>query len=339
MGTAFCELKKGPDFAKQKDTNLIREIWEYRMSPSVEGMLVELSIFGGSLKEAGRELLLQSLKNAVNSREVAKLLVEAFRMGLGNEIPFFLPQLKEKLQSDHEFDSLSDACFHLNYLFHAHRLLDFKLNEELEEVLKQGWSRTALLVATLGGTRVEEEDKRISSLRGIYQLLLEHPRLLDQQLLQGGLESLLNLENGNVALQGASAGLLLGLGEMERADVVKRAEGFFYGTGHHFANAVSFLKGLFATARETLLSGGELLQGLDHILQNVGEEEFLAILPELRLAFSFFNPSDINKIGGQVAELYQTTEKEVLDMEALDEAVLKEAERLNTVGEGLLMNI
>jgi hypothetical protein len=53
-----------------------------------------------------------------------------------------------------------------------------------------------------------------------------------------------------------------------------------------------FLAGLFYLAREIMQREPALLQQIDHLLTSYSEDDFLAALPSLRLAFSFFLPRE-----------------------------------------------
>jgi hypothetical protein len=52
-------------------------------------------------------------------------------------------------------------------------------------------------------------------------------------------------------------------------------------------------------------------EGISHVLQSLPQEDFLAVLPDLRLAFSVFTPSQIDRIARSVAQLLGAEENEI----------------------------
>lgn len=57
-----------------------------------------------------------------------------------------------------------------------------------------------------------------------------------------------------------------------------------------------FLAGLLGVAREEMLNRVNLVVGVDKVISNYSEEQFLVALPALRLAFSFFPPREKEQI-------------------------------------------
>ena len=51
--------------------------------------------------------------------------------------------------------------------------------------------------------------------------------------------------------------------------------------------AAKFLRGLFYTARDLVLVGDSFVKMTDELLKLLDTEEFMAMLPELRMAFGY----------------------------------------------------
>jgi hypothetical protein len=67
---------------------------------------------------------------------------------------------------------------------------------------------------------------------------------------------------------------------------------------------VSFLRGLLQTAREAAWQQPALLSVLDRLLADWNDADFIANLPELRLAFAEMTPKETDRIAQSVAELH-----------------------------------
>ena len=52
------------------------------------------------------------------------------------------------------------------------------------------------------------------------------------------------------------------------------------------------MQGLFLTARDLLLTDAIQLEAVDELLCGLSDEDFMLLLPQLRLAFSYFTPTE-----------------------------------------------
>jgi hypothetical protein len=92
--------------------------------------------------------------------------------------------------------------------------------------------------------------------------------------------------------------------------------------------SASFLQGLFLTARDLLLVDPSFLIQVDKLLCCLSDEGFMALLPELRLAFSYFLPVETDRIARRIAGLYGVTSSE-LRRPGLDPAAYARGEALD----------
>ena len=63
--------------------------------------------------------------------------------------------------------------------------------------------------------------------------------------------------------------------------------------------SAAFLQGLFYTAKDLLLVDPGFLKQVDGLLCALSDQDFDALLPELRLAFSYFVPMETDRIAGR----------------------------------------
>jgi hypothetical protein len=92
--------------------------------------------------------------------------------------------------------------------------------------------------------------------------------------------------------RGAAMGALWTLGESDSARV--RTELLLFANPDSLGD---FLAGLFALAREVVQRHRDLILAIDEVLAAFADEEFLAALPALRLAFTFFTPREKHHMG------------------------------------------
>ena len=98
-------------------------------------------------------------------------------------------------------------------------------------------------------------------------------------------------------------GLLYGADPVWRQEIETACGGYLRGTRERMLQSAAFLRGLFSMARDLVLVSKDFLPALDHLFSRLEEADFLALLPELRLAFRYFTPMEANRIARQAAAL------------------------------------
>lgn len=319
LDTNYCKLLKGPDYRQRKQINLIRETWSYRFQPDVEGRLIRWSAYGGTLADAAREVLKRNFREpAINSGEAALLLIDCFQMGLDDSFSELLAATQAVFARDSSFYALADGVHHLSYLFHLADLLGSQAQRDVTALIRLAWQKAVFLINGCANVPESEEDQVIAALTNLYRVMMDEAGFVDDSLLSDALSGLIANVAVNSAVEGAACGLLYGMNQLESDAVIRKAEGYFYGTGQELFKTSAFLKGLFATGRDLLLCRQELLDGLDHLMSRIEEEPFLTLLPNLRMAFSFFRPNEIQEIGRKVALRYHLTPNALFARAAAD---------------------
>ena len=329
----FCTREKGPDFGQRQHTSLVREVWKYKWSTPVESRLIELSVYGGTVREAAATLLKKKIEEVgQHGEKVSLLLMDAFMMGLSDILADLLPKMNEIIQQDGDFYSMVACISNLHFLYQGRSLLRGGHTEELRMYIQTAYQKAIYLLPALGKIQEEQEEKSINQMKVLYHMAQQQEIAVDIEGYKEALCMVTDQMDCNPAIEGAAVGLLLGLGAVEDHQVLQKAEGYFYGTGEKFLDSARFLKGLFTTGRDLILHQGSLLIGIDHVIRNIDEEVFLTMLPELRLSFSFFAPYEVDQIGKEVAALYGLAQEKILHTAAVEEEVLEIGSRLDAFG-------
>lgn len=74
-------------------------------------------------------------------------------------------------------------------------------------------------------------------------------------------------------------------------------------------------------ARDAFLYEDQLLSELNGLIEQLSYDDFIAMIPELRLAFTYFTPMETGLIAERVAKLHQV-EPDEMSTPALDEQLL-----------------
>lgn len=346
LQATYARRVKGPNLQTGRDRNLIREIWKYKWSAQVMAALIDASVYGGSVEEAARGLAAEQLNKAVYAREGALLLSQALEMGLEGQLEQVYGRLQELLVSDTDFYSLAEALRLLTAVGQLRRLYDCAL--ETEELIQTCVRR--LLGLLPGMARVKEEDmaRCMEALKLLYQVIgrmgrrespsdsnaesgkgaevetgAEVEGQLDNVLLDSYFETLqtMALDSGiQAGVHGCIHGLLYGGGRESVEQTRQACQGYLTGTREQQMKTALFFRGLFFGARDLVFVGEDFLRMLDEFLARIGEEDFMRLLPELHMAFTYFTPAETDRIARSAAGFHGKTRRQLQERQAIPEA-------------------
>ena len=304
LDCGFAQRTKGPDLLRRRDRNLIRESWTYRWTAAVDAALIEHAVSGATVREACSTELRQRMAAAGRAEEGAALLVQGFLMGVGDVSDALAGRLDELLIQDGDFASLCAACAFLNTLDEWQAQYGERGAYDYPALLRRCFGRVLQLLPSMAVA----DDRQVPEIQQACMLLYQvtgrdsfaaqRPALLD------AFQSLIRQDPLRPALHGAVLGLLYGAdpGWKDRIDAAVR--GYLQGTPGMLAQSASFLQGLFYTARDLLLADPGFLPQIDRLLCALEDEEFTRLLPELRLAFSYFAPTETDRLARRAAALH-----------------------------------
>ncbi len=312
LDCSFAKRKKGADLVKRQDQNRIREIWTYKWSEQVTAALIDASISGGTCEEAARSLLKSRFGESTGCREAAELLVKGFLMGLSEEQAEMSVHLTEVLAADGDFFSLTKGFSHMLMLLELQDLYQVRDALHLDQVTEQCFQKIIQLLPSMGQVGEERQQECMESLRLLYQAAGRNNANERKPVLMEALKGLLGRGSVNPGVEGTVLGLLYGYeGDFGR-QITETARGYIQGSGEMLSKSAAFLRGLFFTARDFVFVSGEFLNLIDELLGRLSGEEFLRLLPELRMAFGYFTPLETDRIAGRAAALHGRKKRELL---------------------------
>ena len=162
----------------------------------------------------------------------------------------------------------------------------------------------------------------------LYQLTLRLDFADRRERLREALEMLVEQNPIHPGLHGAALGLLYGMEPERKTEIDRIARGYLKGTRTIMLQSASFLQGLFYTARDLLLIDREFLKQIDGLLCELEDDDFTAMLPQLRLAFSYFLPTETDRLARSAAGLHGSKER-LHRQRAVDPADYSRAEALD----------
>jgi hypothetical protein len=307
LGIAGFERLAGSDLVQRDDLSRVWERWRVVWSPDLESTAIEAALYGPSVLDAAAARLEEQAAELARSpnmgERAARLLLDAALMGLGSEVLAELAALLARIiRSDGDFFTVTGALDHLLYLFRYDAALGTSGRGEYGALLSEAYTRGLWLLEGLGQPAGREQELE----QGIALLVETFLRCAqsDRRTRRGTACAAPDLELGRDELvgvlsrvsqdpaqlpvaRGAAIGALWSLSELAHQPVLAAMKQFA-----RPEQLGDFLAGLFALAREEVQRQPALVGSLDTLLLGYSDEEFLAALPALRMAFTRFTPRE-----------------------------------------------
>jgi hypothetical protein len=181
-------------------------------------------------------------------------------------------------------------------LWRHDRIYQLSRSPALARVIEASADRVLWLAQSVVGPNTAAESARLRALAALRDAVLYADAVLgmERRFVTEAASRLVASTQAPPDLRGAALGLLWSLGETVDA-------------GHALPGGIptellgDWLSGLFALAREQA-AGAEMVGVLDRLVTEMAEAEFLAALPALRMAFSYFPPREREAVAQRLLE-------------------------------------
>ena len=328
LDCGFARRVKGPDLRRRRDRNLIREIWDYRWGVGVETALIEHSVSGATLREACFTELRQRMAETGRAADGADLLVQGFLMGASDAADVLAGRMEELLLADGDFLSLCDACASLNALEEWQTQYGEQGSFDYPVLLRRCFARVLQMLPAMNTVDDHAAPGVQRACRLLYQVTGRESFAAQRPPLLEAFARLIRQDPIHPALHGAVLGLLYGADIGWKPAIDTAVQGYLQGTRGMMLRSASFLQGLFSTARDLLLTDEEFQRRIDGLLCGLSDEDFIALLPELRLAFSYFVPMETDRIARRAAAMHGAAPS-AFRRDAVDPAAYTRAEAVD----------
>ncbi len=302
LDTGFAIRQKGPNLRLKKDRNLIREIWTYKWSTQVIAELIDKSVHGGTLEEACVSIAKSKLKEDMNSSAASDILIQMFEMGLSEQLSGAILRLEQLLGQDEDFFSLVNAFSNVIMLDELSTL--YQSDIDIKPLITAVYRKVMYTLPHMHQVKDENLAETMGAVKSLNSILGRKEYEKDLGSFIDILEGLVAKKDINPGLEGAIRGVLYGRGRLTAMEVGKACAGYMSGTKEKKLRAATFLRGVFFTARDLIFAGDTFLRIIDEFLLGVEDADFMQLLPQFRIAFSYFTPAEIDKLGGKVAAMY-----------------------------------
>lgn len=310
LDTGFVKKIKGPNLKQKRDKNLMREIWKYKWSVHVTSALIDVSVHGATIAEVCHGLVKKRLQQDLGAKEAAILLTSVFEMGIEEQLTAVYACCYDLILQDSDFYSLAGALSYFMMLEELECLYHSGL--KLEALTTVCLQRLIVLLPAMGQIKEEQLLDCMQACKLLYQVTGRVQYYEERLQYTDILSNIIERTDIHPGVHGCMLGILYGCGKVQIRQVETACRGYLTGTREQLLQTAQFFRGLFYTARDLIFIGTQFLEILDRFFDSVEDESFLALLPDLKMAFGYFTPSEIDCIAGTVAKLHGKPEENIL---------------------------
>jgi hypothetical protein len=266
-------------------TRLFREKWRLAWSPAVEPRLIENNQYGDAVETAAMARLEEVVaRQQRHAGETCRQLRDAVHMQLPHLVQRLEAAAGAAIDEDRRFASQCEALVHLLVLDRLAIQRDLG-RAALAALAGRCYARACLAIGELVAVPADQQEVTLAHLKSLAEAVLAGDRALDRALFTD------NVRSAAIAatvpfMQGAFAGLLTELRELEPQELARRVAAFASSHPARMVLAGEFLDGAFAVSRTSLLLGADaLIAAIDDLLRAAPWDDFMTLLPKVRHAF------------------------------------------------------
>ena len=319
----FARQVGGADLVAGTGLGRFVEEWVYAWTPVVEAALVRAAQEAPTLDVLVRTRLAERLDGERRAVALAELLAELAVMGLDEEAVGVCDVLETAVSDVSDLAELVEVLHRLASLVEGTGRLRLerasRAAPRLRSMLRRGTAEIARLVAELVGMADDEAARAVDALIAVRDLLVRFAvadgavHAADAADAAGdvgpGREAVLReidvLRRARATapvLVGCATGIASSTGSLSRREVagaiVARLSPEADRTG-----VADFLVGLMRTSPDVVLHDPDILRAVTRTLSGLGESGFLAVLPDLRRAFTALRPTETHRLAERIAAL------------------------------------
>ena len=301
LDTEFCKMKKGADLHSNKDRSRVKELWSYCRSPQTDAALVDHTIDGATLSEACKTVASRRIRQERRCEITAQVSVDCFLMGIAfSDADILL--MEQILANDGDFFSLGQGLYYFDMLHELRNLYHFTDSGNLN-YMEQCFTKLIALLPSMGAVQQEQAQDCIKICKLLYNV---SGRVFPerQEEFKSALKTLSEREQKESSVYGACMGLLYAMDGNYLHLAEQAMQSYLQGSSSMKKQGAFYLKGLFETARDIALTDKNFIAMTDTLLSEMEYDDFMEILPSLRLAYSYFTPFEIQDIAEETASLH-----------------------------------
>ncbi|OWJ64638.1 DUF5682 family protein [Inquilinus limosus] len=317
VGAGFASRISGPDPLSGWRGDVLFESWSYAWSPMVEAALIGHAIDGRTLEALClAELERRNGRLAADGRSrsagaAAALLVAGVRTGFARTFARAADWCELAIQEDADAASIVQALSIMAGLARPGPGAPDPA-PYFAGIRRRAFERLILLFPLLKDTPADGLPVLVRAVADLAGLVAGGDEAIDRDAFGGVLLEVL-AASPPPALTGALLAFAGVIGLMPEEEVVSRIAAQLRGVHVEDGKAASVLTGCLAVAPRLIVHSAELLAATDDFFAQVGQDDFVAALPELRLAFGELTPGEIDRVASWAATRHGLAAEQLLD--------------------------
>lgn len=291
---------------------LFREKWSLAWSPKIETQLIEKHLYGDTIEAAAMAQLEEDVaKELRRAGTTCRRLLESVTMQLPRMVQRLEAAAGAAIDEDRHFNSQCEALVHLLVLDRLAIQRDLG-RPAIEALATRSYTRACLAIGDLGAIPVDQQERTIAHLKSLAEAMLGGDIALDRALFSEQIKTAA-LAQAVPFMQGAFAGILAELREIDPVDLAQRVAAFAASQPARMVLAGEFLDGAFAVSKASMLLGADaLVAAIDDLLRAAPWDDFMTLLPKLRHAFERLHERQRLAFADRVAARYGLTEVDAI---------------------------
>jgi hypothetical protein len=291
---------------------LFREKWRLAWSPKIEPDLIEKNLYGDTIETAAIAQLEEDIaKEQRHAGNTCKRLRESVSMQLPQLVQRLATAAGAAIDEDRHFNSQCEALVHLIVLDRLAIQRDLG-RAAIAELATRAYARACLAIGDIGSIPADQQELTLGHLKSLAEAVLSGDLELDRALFSDGVKAAA-IAATVPFMQGAFAGILTELRELDPTDLAQRVAAFAKSHPTKMVLAGEFLDGAFAVSKTSMLLGADaLVQAIDELLRAAPWEDFMTLLPKVRSAFERLHERQRLSFADRVATHYGLADGEVV---------------------------
>ena len=309
LGTNFANRDSGPDYLSNTQTELLFEDWSYAWSPTVEGRLIELAARADRVDSACLSVLraarddLRTSGAGSDIAAIVDLIAQGLLAGVGGDLIDIVIDLGADIQAHADFAAVAQALRRLYHISSSGGPLRAPAELDLKGAAVAAYLRLVYLCDDLPNTRADAAGARVDALRIMAELLnSDDAGVFDRSLFDDAIDRVADA-NPPAEILGAVLAICVQAGRRTPDDLSAALSGHFAGSVQQEHERLGVLTGMLQAAPQLLWRTPGILEVIDGFLGGLEEENFLELLPHMRLAFTALNPREIDLVAARLAQL------------------------------------
>jgi Family of unknown function (DUF5682) len=330
VAPAFTERIKGPDRVHGFRADILLETWTYAWSPAVEASLIERAADGETVRDAAATILIRRLGDLekdgqCNNAEAAfNLLSIAFDAGIGGAADMLVAAVGAAARADSNLLRLTNALIVGQALESRAKAMQSESSVQafaslLPPLLDRLARRIAELLRDLAAVGADNVGEAIRCLAALAEAMADPDPSFPTQPLRDALQDLMTAQL-DPQLVGAVIALAALIGLIDDAEAGRRLSAALAGAFERPGEAVRTLSGVMALAPQLFINDSSVITAIDDLFGTVDDQGFLALLPQLRMAFAELSPHETDRVAAIVAAAHGASEDDIAILQQVPDA-------------------